>query len=151
MRNCAWVALLRHIPPEKHNQFMLVTVNGTEIAIQTLLRIDQEFVALKGRLAGSQDAGRVFFIPYANIDYFGSFNPVKDADFHDTFGSLILPEAAAAPPAAPAAPPADPGLVASVLSRPDSGPRPVIRSEVLDRYRSRPSSAALPDANPNGA
>jgi hypothetical protein len=145
MQNSAWVALLRHLPPEQHNQFMLVTVGGTEIAVQSLLRIEQELVVVKGRLSGSQEAGRLFFIPYDHIDYFGSANPVKDTEFNETFGSLILPDAAAAP-AQP-----EPGVLASAPAPPDSGSRPVIRSEVLDRYRSRPSSAAmLPNAKPNG-
>ena len=123
----------------------LVTVSGTEIAIQGLLRIEQEFVALKGRLSGSQEAGRVFFIPYANIDYFGTLSPVKDSEFNETFGSLVVPATAAA------AAPADLGVLASAPARPEPTPRPTIRSEVLDRYRSRPSSAALlPNAKPNG-
>src|SRR5947209_20628161 len=95
MQNSAWVALLRHVPAEQHNRFMLVTTSGTEIAVQSLLRIEQEFVALKGRLAGSQDAGRVFFIPYANLDYFGTSQPIKDSEFNETFGSLIVPGAEA--------------------------------------------------------
>src|SRR3954471_7545834 len=150
MQNSAWVALLRHIPAEQHNQFMLVTVSGTEIAVQSLLRIEQEFVALKGRLSGSQDAGRVFFIPYANLDYFGTSQPIKEAEFNETFGSLIVPGASAAGAAAPAA--VEPSVLAGAPTRPDSGPRPAIRSEILDRYRSRPASSAalLPDPKPNG-
>jgi hypothetical protein len=152
MQNPAWVALLRHIPAEQHNQFMLVTSAGIEIAVQSLLRIEQEFVALKGRLSGSQDAGRVFFVPYQNINYFGTTNPVKDTDFNDTFGSLILPEAVCpVAPSAAAAAQAEPGLLAGAPPRADA-PRPMIRSEVLDRYRSRPSSSAiLPNGRPNGA
>ena len=146
MQNSSWVALLRHIPAEQHNQYIVVTSAGTEISIQSLLRVEDELVVIKGRLAGSQDAGRVFFLPYQNIDCFGTANPVKDSDFHDTFGSLILPG-----PVCPLAEP-DPGVLASAPSRADAPPKPSIRSEVLDRYRSRPSSAAvLPGARPNGA
>src|SRR3954453_2418727 len=138
MQNSAWVALLRHIPAEQHNQFSLVTVSGTEITVQSLLRIEQEFVAMKGRLAGSQDAGRVFFIPYANIDYFGTSKPIKDSDFNDLFGSLTLPGATCPlppppPPPVAAAAPADPGGLASVPERSDSAIRPSIRSEILYR------------------
>src|SRR5690348_192444 len=83
MQSCAWVALLRHIPVEQHHHYMLVTVSGTEIAIQGLLRIEQECVVLKGRLSGSQEAGRIFFVPYAQIDYFGTLQPVKDDVFQE--------------------------------------------------------------------
>src|SRR5262245_21823257 len=92
MHSSAWVAILRHIPSEQQNQFMLVTASGTEIAIQSFLRIENELVVIKGRLAGSQDSGRVFFIPYCQIDYFGYGHPVKDSDFNDLFGSLQLPD-----------------------------------------------------------
>lgn len=142
MQNHAWAALLRHIPPEQQSQYMLVTRGGTEIAVQSLLRLEDEFAVVKGRLAGSQDAGRVFFVPYENIDYFGTQQPVKDADFNEVFNSLVLPGATPFLPETPV-PPAPP--------RPDSGPRAAIRSEILERYRARPSSASiLPDPKGNG-
>src|SRR5262249_57453549 len=93
MQNSTWGALLRHIPAEQQDQYMLVTVSGTEIAIQNLLRIDRGFVALKGRLAGSQEAGRVFFIPYDQIDYLGTQKPIKDSEFSEGFDSLVIPPA----------------------------------------------------------
>jgi hypothetical protein len=144
MQNFAWVAVLQQIPAEQHNQYMLVTSGGTAITIQALLRIEQEFVAFKGRLAGSQEAGRVFFIPYDNIDYLGTQEPLKEAEFHNVFGSMVVP--ASSPASAESAiSPSNTG------TRPDSGQRPVIRSEVLDRYRSRPaSSVMLPDPRENG-
>src|SRR5262249_15010524 len=74
-----------------------------------------ESIALKGRLAGSQDAGRVFFVPYSHIDYFGYQNPLKESEFHEVFGSLELAGAAAdAPPPAAAAAPAEPPEPAAV-------------------------------------
>ncbi len=95
MHNAAWVKLLQHIPLSEQAKLMLVTASGTEITIQCLLRIDPECLALKGRLAGSQDAGRVFFVPYAHIDYFGFQQPLKESDFHELFGNLEIPHAAA--------------------------------------------------------
>jgi hypothetical protein len=148
MQSSAWASLLRHIPAEQHDQYMLVTVSGTEIAIQGLLRIEEECVALKGRLAGSQEAGRVFFVPYAQIDYFGTQKPVKDSEFNDLFGSLSFTDEPVPPPASEPPPPVAPSqsVIRSHL------PRPVIRSEVLERYRSRPGSASmLPNPKPNGS
>jgi hypothetical protein len=154
MHSSAWVALLRFVPADQQNQLVLVTTGGTEIAMQCILRIDHEFMALKGRLAGSQDAGRVFFVPYSQIDYIGFAGEVKESAFHEMFGGLIVP----APPGvgvngyhAPLAVPeearsasAEPeGRNASEGSgKPGSGVRPAIRSEVLERYRSnRPTSS----------
>jgi hypothetical protein len=125
-----------------------------EIAIQSFLLIEKECVAIKGRLAGSQDQGRVFFIPYANIDYFGFAQPVKDVDFAELFGNLTF-----APEAPPVVEPvaivqAEPQPETPVENSGDSatgGSRPIIRSEVLERFRSRLSfpspvgAAGLPD------
>src|SRR5262245_18583000 len=149
MHSSAWAALLRHIPADHQNQLMLGTVGGTEIAVQCFLRVDHEFVALKGRLAGSQDAGRVFFIPYTQIDCLAYMQAVKESEFQETYGGMVVPEPPAAFPAEGASrPEADQGLEA----KPGSGPRPVIRSEVLERFRSnRPaSSPQLPRPARNG-
>jgi hypothetical protein len=145
MQNSAWISILRQIPAEQLNNLMLVTSAGTEIAIQTLLRIDAEFVAVKGRLAGSQDAGRVFFIPYANIDYFGFQSAIKEAEFQEMFSSL--PQGTVSAPSesdAPLEAPVAFAPSASLPKPPDSGlvrvPGP-IKSAVLERFRSRVTSA----------
>jgi hypothetical protein len=145
MQSLAWVALLRHIPIEQQSRFMLVTSHGAEIAIQSLVIIESECVVIKGRLSGTQDTGRIFFVPYANIDYFGFQQAVKDTEFTDLFGGLSMPPppAHATPAAAqptsngesPEPPPERP-------SKPDSGPRPSIRSVVLERFRARPNTAS---------
>jgi hypothetical protein len=146
MHSAAWVKLLRHVPEREQGNLMLVTTGGTEIAIQCLLRIDPECLAVKGRLAGSQDAGRVFFIPYSHIDYFGFQQPVKESDFHELFGNLELTDAAilAAPPAVVAAPVAPSATLAvpepaAPPSKPSLTPRNplAIKSSVLEKFRSR--------------
>jgi hypothetical protein len=148
MHNAAWVILFRHVPAEEQGKLMLVTASGTEIAIQCFLRIDPESVALKGRLAGSQDAGRVFFIPYSHIDYLGYQQPLKESDFHDLFGSLELPGAATVvePPAAvPATEPAGEPEPAPATepAAPNGKSAPgvrnplAIKSTVLEKFRAR--------------
>ncbi len=148
MQSSVWALLLRQVPPEQHHKLMLVTSGGTEIAIQAILRVDHQFLAIKGRLAGSQDAGRVFFIPYNQIDYLGFQQAVKDTEFHEMFDGLTFPapEAAAAPappePARPVPtlapePTPTPVPAANGVSRP---PTP-IKSAVLERFRARSISS----------
>lgn len=127
MHPSAWAAVLRHIPAEQQHLFSLVTQGGAEISVAALVRIEDEFAIVRGRLSGSQDSGRVFFVPYANIDYFGYTNPVKEEDYAAMFDSLEVPKAAAEEEAP--APPA----------RPSVHDRPAIRSEVLERFRQRPN------------
>jgi hypothetical protein len=153
MRGCVWAALLRRIPPEQHNILMLVTRCRIEIAIQNILRIDDEFLAFKGRLAGSQDAGRLYFIPLDNIDYFGFNRPVKDEEFVELFGDFQSPpEVVAAPPVAQ-----EPQLEESNLDtqqgeappQPETPPNaPVkpslaIKSAVLERFRARSTGPTM--------
>src|SRR5260370_25921770 len=106
MLNASWATLLRQIPVEQHDQLMLRTNNRTEISVQNLLRIDYEFVILRGRLSGSQDNGRLFILPYANIDYIGINRTVKDDEYTAMFPPVVIPDPNPAPaPPAPAAPP----------------------------------------------
>ena len=107
---------------------MLVTNTRTEIAIQSILRLDVDFLIVKGRLAGSQDAGRVFFIPYANIDHLGFYRAVKDTEFEEMFAGL---DAAPLPAIAVA-----PEPVAEE-------PKAPIKSAVLERFRSRGGSTII--------
>jgi hypothetical protein len=151
MQNSAWIALLRHIPAEQQSRFMLVTASGIEIAIQSFLLIEQGCVAVKGRLAGSQDAGRVFFVPYANIDYFGFQQPVKDTEFTEMFSNMTLgvdAPVSVEPPSDSQVSAARPDLPAEAPAESStSGSRPIIRSEVLERFRSRLSIPSPVPAN----
>jgi hypothetical protein len=150
MQSNAWGHLLRLIPTEKHQSLSLVTTGGTEIALQGILRIEREFVAIKGRLAGCQDAGRVYFIPYTHIDYIGTQVEVKDAEFEAMFGQVELSGTPAAP--SPAAEAAVSPSVSQNTPVPVDGPSAVpIRSAVLERFRSRslsaPNGLSRPSAN----
>jgi hypothetical protein len=141
MHDAAWVKLLRHIPASEHSNLLLVTTGGQEISIQCLLRIDPQYLALRGRLAGSTDAGRVFFVPYSHIDYFGFQQPLKEAEFHEMFGNLdSLPpaESQAEPPAPPSAPEPliEPTPPASANPTPQRSPS-AIKSMVLEKFRAR--------------
>src|SRR5204863_5343755 len=126
MRSCVWAVLLRRIPPEQHNILMLVTRCGTEIALQNILYLDDEVLAIKGRLAGSQDAGRLYFVPLDNIDYFGFNRMVKDEEYVEMFGTLQVPPPDAPAPvfAAPAAAPSPAPPVAPPVIEPLPEPPP---------------------------
>jgi hypothetical protein len=154
MQYAAWEALLRHIPAEQQNGYMVVTTAGVEIAVQNFLRIERELLVFKGRLSGSQDQGLLFFLPYSRIEYVGTMKAVKDSEFEETFGSLQFPGPAkeAAPAAKSEAPPAPPPP--GEIGKPSgskSGSKLNIRSEVLERFRNRSaSSASLPSPLPPG-
>lgn len=135
MRGVTWAALLRHIPETQQDGLSVVTKAGTEITINNILRIDHDLFAFKGRLAGTQDAGRLFFMPYDNIDYLGYQRAVKDTEYQETFGNLVLPEPAETA-SAPIMIEAPPGLPARAPA--------VLKSAVLERFRSRSAQGNTP-------
>lgn len=156
MLNSSWEAIFKSIPPELQNQYILVTASGTELAIQSLLRIEAEFVIIKGRLSGSQEQGRVFFLPFEHVDWLGTAAAIKDTDFNEVFGSLRIPTpdrrpAPAEPTAEPSPPPAEqPTVVQVPAGKSGSGQRQAIRSEVLERFRNnRPNAPASSPSLPN--
>lgn len=143
MQSLAWEVLFRAIPEGQQNNLILITRAGVEISVQCVLRIDPECVVIRGRLSGSQDAGRVFFIPYQQIDNIGFFREMKESEFHEMFAGLTFPgrpgpaaQAVAldAAPAEEVATPVAPGAIpASRMDIP-------IKSEVLERFRNRSSN-----------
>jgi hypothetical protein len=161
MQHSAWPILLRKIPVEKHDKLSLVTTSGVEITVQAILRIEREFLALKGRLSGSQQAGRVFFVPYAHIDYIGSQFEIKDADFEAFFGkgdptaiNVISQKAAlAAKQAVKEEKPAEEAAAAVAAPAPEPvvavSPSVVgLKNPLLDRIRARTNGEAASQPKP---
>src|SRR5438128_4617816 len=86
MQNSAWIVLLRRIPPDQHNSLAIVTSVGIEINIQNLVRIEDDHVVIRGRLAGTTDTGRAFFVPYNQINYLGIVREVKEPQLRALYG-----------------------------------------------------------------
>ena len=122
-----------------------------------ILRIDHEFFVFKGRLAGTQDAGRVFFIPYKQIDHLYYQKEVSEAEFIASFGSLEMPNPTMDSPGQTVAPEAVEPAVEEAAPEPTPETTPVnrptpvpIKSAVLERFRSRaPSSSSSISLRPS--
>jgi hypothetical protein len=86
MLSSHWIALLKKLPPEVHNQLAVTTIGGTEVNIQTILLMEGECLVFKGRLAASQETGRLFYVPYDQIDYIGFTRAVSEEEFKTWYG-----------------------------------------------------------------
>jgi hypothetical protein len=150
-----WKEFLRRIPPEQIDNLTLMTAHGTEINVQALLLMEEDHVVLRGRIAGSNDAGRIFVLPYEHFGHMGFQRPLPDADLKAIFGiepplaapipgppepaEAAVPPApepqppAAAPPAA--APPVQGTAKAGLLARVPT------RSKIIERLRLRAEAA----------
>jgi hypothetical protein len=111
MQSEVWKSLLGRIPVELHNILMVKTSAGTEINIQDVLRVEPNFVVLRGRLAGSTDMGKIFFLPYNRLDHIGFQKPVSDTQIY-----ALLDGTAASP-----APTTDAATASSIPLPPPQG------------------------------
>ncbi|HEV3258469.1 MAG TPA: hypothetical protein VG013_16450 [Gemmataceae bacterium] len=80
MQGASWMGILRSIPVEQHEKLVLITVDGTEINLAGVLREERDYLLIRGRLAASTEAGRVFFIPYDQINYLAFRDGMKEAE-----------------------------------------------------------------------
>jgi len=156
MQARAWTAFLRRIPPEQHDSLMLMTTIGMEISIQNVVCMEEEHLVLRGRLAGTTDMGRVFIIPYDQVNYLGFQREMNDTQIREIFGeSCLLPTHPSAEEAARQAQ-ADGALPSSESSvspadssaQPDESGSPEARlpipakAALLERLRARSRAAA---------
>jgi hypothetical protein len=158
-----WKALLRRVPAEQMDNLVLMTAQGTEINVQAVLRMEEHWMVLRGRLAGSNDGGRIFCLPYEHIDHAGFQRPLSDEQLQAIFGGAPaappppppeVSEAVAPAPAPPATPPPSappppssapaqpgssaPGMLARVPTRSKIIQRLRLRAEVIGGSKSPP-------------
>lgn len=148
---------------------MLLTSIGTELAVQGVLRMEENYLVLRGRMAGTTDSGRIFFVPYDQINYIGFIKPVKEKEIFAMYGeegppekeevskttSVTEPEAEhisaetsnfpADPPSQPDPPASSEATAAVETAPPQTEPRKASKSILLERLRARRASAAKPD------
>jgi hypothetical protein len=130
MQSAPWIILLKKLPAEFHNQLMLTTTAGTEIAIQIILVYEGDCLVFKGRMAGCQDSGRLFYVPYDRIDYVGLNRVISEDEFREWYGAAPGPEEV------------NSSAEGKPVNGDGSGQRPVLpnRAALLERIRSRPST-----------
>jgi hypothetical protein len=101
MQGPAWLSLLRRLPTALHDGLIIVTTNTAEIVVQSIVRAERDFLVIRGRMAGSQDTGRIVFVPFDQINYLGLTKKPSEAEVQ-----AFLAKPVAGGPAEPAAGPA---------------------------------------------
>jgi hypothetical protein len=145
----AWIAIFRRIPADLQDGLSLGLTTGAEIVVQKILKLDPDFMMIRGRVAGTQDTGRVVFIPYGQLTYVAITRDLKDAEVEAIFGKGAPPAANDLPPAAAAAP--EPVAEKATVSQeapavnPPKAPAPVSRAALVAKVRDR-----LKDQGPGG-
>ncbi|MEZ6142737.1 MAG: hypothetical protein R3B84_19420 [Zavarzinella sp.] len=67
MTNQEWMDLLRSIPETEHTKLVVVLNTGIEYTMDTLFRLEPNYLVMRGRQAGTTDEARAFFIPYSHM------------------------------------------------------------------------------------
>src|SRR5947207_1693361 len=96
MQGSDWIALLRRIPAELHNTLALGLVTGAEVVVQQVIRLEENFVIVRGRMAGSTAEGRIMAVPYAHMTLVAITKRMSEPEVQKLFGQGM----ATAPPAA---------------------------------------------------
>ena len=84
--NQAWIAMFRRIPANLHDSLALGLTTGSEIVVQRIDKLEPDFMIIRGRLAGTQDSGRVVLIPYAQLTFVAIQKNLKDNEVEAIFG-----------------------------------------------------------------
>src|SRR5687767_7403308 len=98
-----WIELLAMVPESQQNSLVLTTLTGVDLNIETILRAEPSYLVFRGRVSGQTDDGRVFFLPYRQIDYLQINRQVKEEEVRAMYGDTTEPSSPAAVPAAFAA------------------------------------------------
>lgn len=89
MQGSAWIALLRRIPADLHNSLALGLVTGGEVVVQQLIRLEEDFVIVRGRMAGSTAEGRVMAVPYAHMTLVALNKRMNEPEVQKLFGKAM--------------------------------------------------------------
>ncbi len=129
-----WTTLIRRIPVKYHDHLILVMVTGTEIMVTRFIRLEEDFLIFRGRLAGTTDDGRIIMIPYHQINNIAFNRPLLESELQQIFGEIETFAAAATIPVAQPAgiaevpkpmTPATNGASASASAVPAPAPAPL--------------------------
>ena len=132
MQSLAWKAIFNRIPREHHEILMLVTSIGIEINVRSIQLLEPDYVVIRGRLGGTTDAGRVFFVPYDQINYLTFNKEIKEEQIAEMLGTEPPPPRAAIPDGE------------SILQAAAEAAAPVAKDEPAPTPAPEPAKAAPP-------
>jgi hypothetical protein len=143
MQAVDWVELLKRVPEEEHGYLQLGVQNGMEISIQNILRVDGQYVLIRGRVGGTNDAGRVFCFPYPCLTYLKFTGQADRQRLMQIFGEISMYEEKPLVQEEPTPTEPQPEKAAE----PAAAPPPVeAKTPLRDRLRARLSLSKSSDA-----
>jgi hypothetical protein len=152
MNDSAWIGLIQRIPEAQQGNLVAVTITGSEMMVQKILVLEEQFMIFRGRLAGSTDAPRILLMPFDQLNHLAFNNPLPEAEIKTMFGNgtaavldaqpepipeqpiqAVDPAGETLPAPETTPPPADP----PAADPPTAKPAPPSKSVLLARLRAR--------------
>ena len=158
MQSKTWIELFEHIPKAFRDGFGIATASGIEVNLESILRLEEEFMVFRGRLMGTTEAQRTFFLPYNQINLLIYQRLMKEEDVQAWFGGAPVPVVSTAAsentetpgepePAEPAPVPEPVPQTPMPVQRMDSAPLPG-KAAILERLRSKRANASSQGTSP---
>jgi hypothetical protein len=94
MLSADWQGMLRLVPEAERTKLVIVLVNGTELCVDTIIRYEEAFVVMRGRVGGQVEEARGFFVPYDQMLYLRLDRVMKVEELQAFFSAPPTPEQA---------------------------------------------------------
>ena len=139
--------MFRRIPASLHDTLALGMTTGAEIVVQKIIKLEPDFLILRGRISGNQDSIRIMMIPYQHLTSAGIQRVMKDPEVEAIFGKGAPPAVAdlPTPGAGDEAPaesaPGDAAAAEPAAESPAKKPEPVSKTMLLAKLRERMKDA----------
>jgi hypothetical protein len=147
MQGTSWISFFRRIPVNLHDCLALTVTTGAEIVLQRIVKLEDDFAIVRGRMAGTQDGGRVVVLPYALLVSVAFNRRMTDVEVQAIFGEATpmaapidlsaVADAAIAEPAPEETPAEDAAVEEEARPTPAKPPIMPSKSVLLAKLRAR--------------
>jgi hypothetical protein len=148
MLEAGWLQIVSRIGVENLDNVSLITVTGNELVIQSVFRLEHDFMIVRARTAGTMDTGRCIVVPYSQVDFLAFNKAMSEEQVTKLFDGPFQAVSPAMPVSAPTPLPYIPAPRSALPETPSAAPveeattgsdssKQVSKSVLLARLRQR--------------